>query len=161
MRFNWAIHATLKAGTRPEIAHFISPVDRSETVAKIEGLLHNRSSCDGLFGVILGPSGTGKTYATRVACNADSSFILYCEIYEPHKTRRRFEIFQFSSCVYLLRATTLCDKQAFSLYVQKCHQKTPLQQILIDGVDLQWSSQDFFIERGKKTGGVYCYGPLF
>ena len=86
MRFNWAIDATLKAGTRPEIAHFISPVDRSETIAKIEGLLHNRSSCDGLFGVILGPSGTGKTYAMRVACNADSSFILYCEIYELRMT---------------------------------------------------------------------------
>ena len=29
----------------------------------------------------------------------------------------------------------------------------------------QCSSQDFFIERGEKTGGgegrVYCYGPLF
>ena len=86
MRFNWAIDAILKVGTSPEIAHFISPVDRSETIAKIEGLLHNHSSCDGLFGVILGPSGTGKTYATRVACNRDPSFILYYEIYKPRMT---------------------------------------------------------------------------
>ena len=83
VKFNWAIDATLKAGSKPEIGHFINCVDRSKTIAKIEGLLH---SCDGLFGVILGPCGTGKTYATRVACNRDPSFILYCEIYEPRMT---------------------------------------------------------------------------
>ena len=36
------------------------------------------------FGVVIGPSGTGKTYATRAACReGNPSWILYHEIYEP------------------------------------------------------------------------------
>ena len=82
IRFNRAIEAALKAGTRPEITECKYAIERPKVVDEIMTLLKG-GDVGGAFGVILGPSGTGKTHATRVACNVDPSYIIYCEIYEP------------------------------------------------------------------------------
>ena len=44
------------------------PTERSNELKKIKSIIEGNFESS-TFGVILGPSGTGKTYLTRKACN--------------------------------------------------------------------------------------------
>ena len=37
----------------------------------------------GLFGVVIGPSGTGKTALIRKICSSDPKGVLYVEVFDP------------------------------------------------------------------------------
>ncbi len=84
VRFRRAIESTLQAGSKPELIPCFTPIDRPEVIIAVKNLLRE----SGKFGVVIAPSGTGKSYATRVVCNEDPSWILYHEIYEPRNAAR-------------------------------------------------------------------------
>ena len=58
-------------------------VYNSSSVHSIKKLLTELEPENGKFGIIMGPTGTGKTQATIVACNDKPEWILYHEITHP------------------------------------------------------------------------------
>ena len=77
--FNRAIDSTLRSGTKPKQLKGPVKVEWPEVVKSIRDLIESTTDT---FGVVVGPSGTGKTYATRAACReGDPSWILYHEIF--------------------------------------------------------------------------------
>jgi hypothetical protein len=77
------IDVTLALGTRPSLLPSFVEVNRSDKVGLLRErfILQNQTNS---FGVVHGPSGTGKTYLTRLACNQDPmAGVLYYEIADP------------------------------------------------------------------------------
>lgn len=58
------------------------PMERPNELKLIKEAFIMKEEVD-LFGVVLGPSGTGKTYLTRLVCNLYPSGVLYYEIVLP------------------------------------------------------------------------------
>ena len=80
---NRAIDSALKSGTKPKQLMCDFAIDRSEEIERIKSLFIAEPTSPN-FGVVLGPSGTGKTYASRAACNERPDYILYHEIISPY-----------------------------------------------------------------------------
>ena len=74
----YAIDAMLESGTRPTVLTSHVNINRPEIELIKRFIYQNQTN---LFGVVLGPSGAGKTYLTRLACN--DSGVLYYEIADP------------------------------------------------------------------------------
>ena len=58
-------------------------IDRSDLVASLKDIMHSDNE---KFGLVIGPSGSGKSHAIRAACNIVHSSILYCEVNDPLNT---------------------------------------------------------------------------
>jgi len=87
------IDANLKYGTRPD-PHSSQGrwVYSSSSVHSIERLLTQLEAENGKFGIIMGPTGTGKTQATIAACNTKPEWILYHEITHPYTAAKQLAI---------------------------------------------------------------------
>ena len=80
MRFNRAIDKTLQRGSKPEQLPTTFVIERPKEIESVTRLL-NTPVHTPRFGVVLGPSGTGKSFVTRAACYANPSWILYHELF--------------------------------------------------------------------------------
>ena len=73
----------MKEGTKPPLPPEVSKstiyIDRSEIVGSIMDKFIS-SQATGDFGIVLGPTGTRKTYVAREACNTKPAGVLYCEV---------------------------------------------------------------------------------
>ena len=89
-RTNQGIAKRLKAGSNPKESHrsLEYSVNRSDVVKSIQKLLFESDPDNGRIGVILGPTGSGKTRAVIEACSVTPGpiYILYQEIYQTSKT---------------------------------------------------------------------------
>ena len=86
-RLKAPILAALEKGTSPRCLPLTSTwTDRSEVEQKLTQLITRpgRANVDvRSFGVVLGPSGTGKTALTRLVCRRHPVGTIYHEIYDP------------------------------------------------------------------------------
>ena len=79
------IDAILQSGTRPPVLPSTVQINRSDIVKLLETHFISQNKTN-LFGAVLGPSGVGKTYLTRLACNIENNHegVLYFEIADPN-----------------------------------------------------------------------------
>ena len=78
-----SIDLMLERGSRPNFSKENLVVDRSSEIELIVNNFIRPKPESKLFGVILGPTGTGKTYLTQSVCNRDSrEGVLYYHIQE-------------------------------------------------------------------------------
>ena len=82
------IYEQLEKGTNPEVttAEYNFPIicrpELETQLAKLIAVKHTRQ-VSRLFGVVIGPSGTGKTLLTRKVCRDHPNGVLYMEVFEP------------------------------------------------------------------------------
>jgi hypothetical protein len=76
------IDAMLEKGSTPEHHEQEVSIDRLDEVKLIKEYFIMEEDVN-MFGVVLGPSGTGKTYLTRLACRLYPSGVIYHEIVDP------------------------------------------------------------------------------
>ena len=86
-RLETPIIKKIEEGSRPKpLPTTFVPVDRPDLEKSVYDLLHpypKNGVEDNLFGVVIGPSGTGKTALLRKMCCRDLEGILYLEICDP------------------------------------------------------------------------------
>ena len=74
-------------GSRPECITSESTIDRPLIEQELKQLVSPDSVgsliSEGLFGIVIGPSGTGKTALMRKVCSSDPEGILYLEMFDP------------------------------------------------------------------------------
>lgn len=75
-----SIDAVLETGSMPPLLKSDFLINRPQVMKSLKNLI---TSNQPKFGIVLGPSGTGKTYLTRDVCNQDPCGVLYHEIYDP------------------------------------------------------------------------------
>ena len=89
-RTNQGIGKRLKAGTNPKESRrsLEYSVNRSDVVKSIQKLLFESDPNNGRIGVILGPTGSGKTRAVIEACSVTPgpNYTLYQEIFQASET---------------------------------------------------------------------------
>ena len=82
------IYAQLEKGTNPEVTSIeyefpmICRPELETQLAKLIVVAHKRQ-VDRLFGLVIGPSGTGKTMLTRKVCRDHPNGVLYMEVFDP------------------------------------------------------------------------------
>ena len=90
---NDKIDSQLISGTRPRFrGPCVTLIDRSDVVNCIYKLLIEPDPVDETFGIITGPTGTGKTQSTIAACNVKPEWILYHEITQPMAAAKQLAV---------------------------------------------------------------------
>ena len=79
-----SIDSTLKKGTKPHVNQLEHTIDRPNEYKKIKELLKSSHDTMCQWGIILGPTGTGKTHLVRQVIKDDPSYILYHAIRDPN-----------------------------------------------------------------------------
>ena len=80
---------TIEEGSRPTCIPSVRTIDRPVLEQKLKRLIYpdpgtiEDLSGSGMFGIVIGPSGTGKTALVRRMCNRDPKGILYFEVFDP------------------------------------------------------------------------------
>ncbi len=83
-RFEAPILRKIEEGSRPTFIPTMCTIDRPLLEQELKQLVYPRSvedlSNEGLFGIIIGPSGTGKTALLRKICSSDPKGVLYFKV---------------------------------------------------------------------------------
>ena len=81
-RLETPILKKIEEGTKPELLPTFITIDRPSLEDDLNVLLHPDKE-DDKFGVVIGPSGTGKTAMLRKVCRRRPEGVLYYEVFDP------------------------------------------------------------------------------
>ena len=76
-----AVKKKLERGTKPPICNINNTIDRAKEEEEVKGvILGNQKKC---YGIILGPTGTGKSYVVTKVCHEYHSRVIYYHVMAP------------------------------------------------------------------------------
>ena len=81
-RLETPILKKIEEGTKPELLPTFITIDRPSLEDDLNVLLHPDNE-DDKFGVVIGPSGTGKIAMLRKVCRRRLEGVLYYEVFDP------------------------------------------------------------------------------
>jgi hypothetical protein len=77
----------IEEDSRPTCIPSVRTIDHPLLEQELKQLVYPHSveglSSEGLFGIVIGPSGTGKTALVRKMCSSDPEGVLYFEVFDP------------------------------------------------------------------------------
>lgn len=160
---NMAVNSALRSGSRPQQLFHKFTIQHPELVESIKGLFIVTTEMPS-FGVVLGPTGTGKTYMARAACNESPMYVLYHKILNPKESWQKLQAYHsvrpslldnlFSRYTANKMYNGIPEDSLFfvpkkvakrSVYLRKKDNISTIPCYIIDGIDLLAKYEQLFV----------------